>query len=253
MRTIIVENETQSLAYLEDMLRKHFKQIDVVATAESVDEAVMQVVAHRPDLLLLDVEIKDGSGFDVLAALGNYSFAVIFITGFNKYAIQAIRFSALDYLMKPVMEAELAIALHRAEERLKQQQVQQQLSTLLDIVNRNDKNDFILTLPMAADLRLVCLTDIMWVEGEGSYTYFHLANGERLMVAYGMYTYLWLEGYGFVQTSKKNMANITHIKTLCKKDYIHELLLKDGCTKVHVSRIRVDMVREAISNWRKKN
>ncbi len=118
MRSIIIDDEPNNIENLRIILQEHCPQLKVVATATNADEEKALISLHQPDLLFLDIQMPNKNGFDLLQSLPAYAFEVIFVTGFDKYGIQAIRFSAIDYLLKPIALADLKTAIERAEKKI---------------------------------------------------------------------------------------------------------------------------------------
>jgi two-component system LytT family response regulator len=255
MRTIIIEDSDKDLAYLKNLLQA-FPQVQLVATATSVADGMAQVAALGPDLLLLDIELQGGTGFDLLQALGAHAPKTVFVTAYDGYAIQAFRFAALDYLLKPIKPMELAASLLRAQTALNstcnQQHTQLQLSIIKDFINKADKTEHRLILMMGNEMRVLYPKDIMYYEASGSYTHFFLNSGEKLVAAQGLYNYQHLlDGYGFVKTSRQAVVNLAYVKSLKPEHGIHELTLLDGHTKLHVSRLCLETVKDGILGHRR--
>ena len=117
MRTIIIDDEIAAIENLEILLNKYCKEIEIVGTARSAKEGYDLINNEDPEIVLLDIEMPHGSGFDLLKKFTNASFSVIFTTAYNQYAIQAIKFSALDYLLKPIDIEELISAISKVEKK----------------------------------------------------------------------------------------------------------------------------------------
>jgi two-component system LytT family response regulator len=251
LTAIIVEDNTHAREDLEQLLGKHFPQVQLLASVGTITEGIHQLSIQEPDLLLLDIELPDGTGFDLLSAIDHGSVGIIFTTAFDHYTLQALRFSALDYLLKPVQTHELAAALQKAvarkEQAYLQRQMKEQLDNLWQLVNNKDKEQHRLALPLTNEVRLLYTRDIVRCEGKGAYTHFHIKDGDKVVVSYGLAQYKQLlEEYGFIQPNQSALVNMAYIKSLCNKDYTYDLLLIDGSTKVHVSRLCVDMVKDRI-------
>src|SRR5690348_8221317 len=118
LRSIIVDDDESNLVNIELMLNRHCNEVEVVAAVTTVPQAITEIENLKPDLLFLDVEIKNGTGFDLLEQLKNRDFQVIFVTAFDQYAIKALRFSAVDYLLKPISIEDLQNALARVREKI---------------------------------------------------------------------------------------------------------------------------------------
>ncbi len=249
------------LDHLMGVLRARFNQVEVVATATNAADGLQQIAAHQPDLLLLEIALPDATGFDLLNSLGGHSFAVIFMASQRDHALKAIRFSAVDYLLKPLSERQLSIALHRAAQWMRQRQlhevqqlqlqIRQQMDDLILIMERTLNHDQAISIALANEKRSIRSKEILYCRAEGSYTHFYLSNGEHLVSAQGMYNYQELESHGFMQSSRGVMVNKAHIQSLCNDDYTHELLLVNG-TRVHVSKRRVEAVKAIFNKMDKK-
>ena len=256
MRTIIIEDSDRELAKVKELLQV-FPQIELVATASSVDDALVQVAAHRPQLLLLDVELEGGyTGFDLLQQLGSHACMVIFITAFDRYAVRAFRFTALDFLLKPIKPADMATALIKVQatmdKAIAEQQLQLQLEVMHDLLTKADRKQHRIALQVGNALRILYPHNIMYYESNGSYTHFFLSSGEKLITAQGLYQYQHLlDGYDFVKTSRQAVVNLAYVKNMKPQDGIHELTLLDGNTKLHVSRLCLDMVKDSILGHKK--
>ncbi len=122
LRTIIIDDEAHVRESLADMLKRHCPNAKVVARAEGVKSGLKAIQTHHPDLVLLDIKMKDGTGFDLLEQIENIDFKIIFITAYDQYAIKAFKFSALDYLLKPVESVDLKEAIDKAD-KISQQEV----------------------------------------------------------------------------------------------------------------------------------
>ena len=139
MKILLVDNEAEVRSVLLDMVTAWSKGMHSIEEADSVATGIEKINLFSPDIVLLDVEMNDGTGFDLLKQVNNPSFQLIFTTAHNQYAIQAIRFSAIDYLLKPIDPSELVMALQKAIQNISNNTMQKQLSVLLQ--QYSGKND----------------------------------------------------------------------------------------------------------------
>ena len=130
MKTIIVEDEENVKISLENKLQQNCKNVDIIAWANTVESAISVISKLKPELVLLDIKLHDGTAFDLLQKLGKVDFKIIFTTAYNDYAIDAFKFSALDYLMKPIRISDLTKAINKAEQLIKYKDIEQKLETL---------------------------------------------------------------------------------------------------------------------------
>jgi two-component system LytT family response regulator len=246
MKTIIIDDEKKNIVRLKKILQDHFGYVSVAGEAYNAAEAVALIAETQPELLLLDIIMPGKSAFDMLSGMGSYDFDIIFITGYDAYALQAIKFSALDYLLKPVQVPELGIALQKAQERRQQKQTGQQVRNLLSMLGETRRREHQLALPVNnKEIRFVLTTDILRCEAEDCYTRIHLVSGEQLLITKGMYEYdELLVPYGFLRCHRSHLVNTYHIKSFFREDS-GELLLSDN-TPVPVSRNHRVAVKDAL-------
>lgn len=172
MKAILVDDERMSLEVLAIKLRKLAPEIEILATFQSSEEAVVGIRQLKPDVLFLDIEMPQMDGFTLLRRLEPYTFEVVFTTAYTQYAIEAIRQSALDFLLKPVREIELSSALQRLEKKLLNQQAASNgASPVLSLIQFNK-----IAVPSLKGVTFVPIQDIVWLESDSNYTVFHLAN-----------------------------------------------------------------------------
>jgi two-component system LytT family response regulator len=235
MRAIIVDDEIANIENLRALLLKHCPQVAVVATALNNNDAAELINLHQPDLVFLDIQLKDDSGFNLFKLLPQKSFEVIFVTAFDSYGIQAIKFAALDYILKPVDIDELMAAIAKAEEKSRSKQHNQQLDFLLSNIKKDEKQPLKIALPQQKEIRYVSVNDIIRCEADNVYTFFYLQNGERILVSKSLKEFAGLlEPNGFFRAHQTHLISITAIKSWLKEDG-GTLLLNNG-DKIPVSR-----------------
>ena len=246
MKAVIIEDEKKNITQLKGLLLKYCKQVEVIGEAASADEGIRIITEHKPELVFLDIQMPHKSGFDMLAALGEYNFEVIFVTGYDQYGIQAVKFSALDYLLKPVKADELIKAVLKAEIKNRKKQTQQQIINLLSVIKNSRKADHRIALPLMNEMRFINPDEIIRCESANNYTNFYLTGGEKLLVSKGIYEYdEMLKDYHFIRCHQSHLVNRKFIKSLLKEDTVFELLLTDGSC-IPVSRLKKDMVKEEL-------
>jgi two-component system LytT family response regulator len=139
MRAIIIDDERNNISNLQRIIQEHCPAVEVVVTADNAATARELILSHHPDLLFLDIQMPDKNGFELLQSIPHPDFEIIFVTAFDKYGIQAIRFSALDYLLKPVVIADLKAAVERAVHKVQEKKKNQQLDNLLSFLQQKMK------------------------------------------------------------------------------------------------------------------
>jgi len=244
IRAILVDDETGNLENLRALLQRHCPQIVIVSEATTVPDAVNAITRHQPQLLFLDIQMDTQSGFDVLRAIPNRMFEVIFVTAFDQYGIQAVKFAALDYLLKPVDIDELIAAVHKAAQKIGSSLHTRQLDFLLQHLQHRE-HPVKIALPMHNEIRYMNMADIVRCEADNTYTHFFAAGGEQLLVSKTLKEYAdLLQPYGFIRPHQSHLVNPAFVKSWLKEDG-GALLLTDG-HKVPVSRINREAIKRLL-------
>lgn len=181
IKTIIIEDEHQNREVLELMLKKHSGLIEIVDSCSTPMEGIESIRENRPDLVFLDIEMPRMNGFEMLKKLETISFEIVFTTAYNKYAIDAIKISALDYLLKPIDADELGIAINKCRQNLSKKNNNEKIDVLLKNLNQHHALERTLTLASVDGIRFIKMKDIVRLEASGRYTKFHLANKEVIL------------------------------------------------------------------------
>ena len=247
MNVIIVDDEIAVRKSITTLLRESYPEINITASAGTIVEGYEAIKQHRPDLLFLDVELPDGSGFDLLKKISPVNFKVIFITGHQEYALRAIKVSALDFILKPFETEELHRAVEKALEAINHDEEQLKLQVL----NENLQNKKILKriiLYTSDHLHLVSVSDIIRAEADSNYTRFWLSGGKRIMVSRTIKNFdELLSGSGLIRVHQSHLVNIKYIDKFVKRDGGY-LQLKDS-TSIPVSHNLKKQVLKAISDF----
>lgn len=232
MRALVVDNETEIRNSVVDLIAAFCPEITEIGEAVSVETGITKVQEFKPDVLFLDVELGDGTGMDLLARLGPVNFPVIFITAHNKYAVDAFRFSAIDFLLKPIDPEELM----RSVERVKTQsnaRISEQLQILKEVITNTLNNDKKIVLRDNASIYFVKVADIIRCESDRSYTTFVLNDGKNIVVSKGIKEYEEiLEPMGFTRTHQSHLVNVSKIKRFDKADGGHLVMENDDIVPV---------------------
>jgi len=211
LRTIIIDDEAHMRQALEKLVSQYCPNVKIVAKANGVKSGVEAIKKHHPDLVLLDIKMDDGTGFDLLKQLETVDFRVIFITAYDQYAIKAFKFSALDYLLKPVDADDLVQAVNKAE-MLVMKDLKTQLATLEDNTQSDDQSKKKIILKTFDNIHLVKISDIIYCESDVNYTNFYLENGNKIIVSVTLKEYdEMLSEYGFFRVHKSFLINLGYI------------------------------------------
>jgi len=217
MKAVIVEDEVHSRETLRNLLEEFCKDVTVAGMAGSVDEAVQVIRSVQPDILFLDIELQTGTGFDVLSKVSDMTFDVIFTTAYEHYAIRAIKFSSLDYLLKPIDVEELQQAISKARARHNAIYQKQQLDTLL--ANMAGQHMKKICLATADRLEFVSVSDISLCEASGSYTNVYLKEGRKIMVSKHLKEYeTLLADEQFMRVHNSYLVNLREVKQYVKSE-----------------------------------
>lgn len=181
IKTIIIEDEQQNLEVMELMLKKHSDVIEIVDSCSTPAKGIESIQNYRPDLVFLDIEMPRMNGFEMLRKLETISFDIVFTTAYNKYAIDAIKMSALDYLLKPIDAEELGIAINKCRQNILNRNSNEKIEILLKNLNQHHALERTLTLTSIDGIRFIKMKDIVRLEASGRYTKFHLANKEVIL------------------------------------------------------------------------
>ncbi|SFH38333.1 LytR/AlgR family response regulator transcription factor [Pedobacter insulae] len=242
MRAILVDDERANLEVLQVLLEKYCPEIKIVATASQVAEGVELLKLHRPELLFLDIQMGEYSGFDLLSRLNDKTFEVIFVTAYDQYGIQAVKFAALDYLLKPVNPDELIDAVAKAKERIKHKLQNEQLNFLLQQIKKPDASVQKIALPQHNEIRYVMINEILRCEADNTYTNFFLTSGDKILTSKPLKEYSdLLKPQGFLRTHQSHLINPSFVKSWLKEDG-GVLLMKNG-DKVPVSKANREQVK----------
>ena len=243
LTAVLIDDEQHNLDNLSRMLEAYCPQITVLATARSASEGRIVLEQYRPDLLFLDIQMPGASGLDLLQSLDRYAFDVIFVTAHDQYGIQAVKLSALDYLLKPIHIDELRAAVEKAVERRGGNRAQ--LDNLMQLLRHHHRDDHRIALATLRETRFVPVAQVIRLESSNNYSHFYLEGGERLTTSKAIHEYEEvLTGYGFFRCHQSHLVNRRFVRSWVKEDGGY-LLLEDG-TQVPVSRHKKSVVHAAL-------
>jgi two-component system LytT family response regulator len=249
---VIIDDEKNNIKNLEGLLQKHCPQVNVLASATNAKEGKEIILQQHPDLVFLDIQMPVKNGFDLLRDLTSYDFEIIFVTAFDKYGIQAVKFSAIDYLLKPVNIEELKTAVEKVEQKTKKKNQNLQLENLVQLLqHQQQKGEHRLALRTVKETRFVQTNQIIRCESSNAYTTFYLTDKEKIMVSRPIFEYdALLKEYNFIRCHQSHLVNRIFIQSWVKEDGGY-LLLQDG-TQIPVSKSKKESVLNAIITPGKK-
>ncbi|MDF1867057.1 MAG: LytTR family DNA-binding domain-containing protein [Saprospiraceae bacterium] len=242
IKCLVIDDDLFIQDLMEDKLKRHFPEMELLAMASSGTEGLELIKTHQPDLVFLDVEMSDMTGFEMLARLEEIRFQTIFITTYSHYAIEAIRFNALDYLVKPIKLNELKEAVKRYKNNLEKFKLFDRVQQALINLNTKDIADQTLVLQTHEKELRMTIKDITYVEAARNYSYIHLTNNKKSLCSKTLSDLEEiLKGKGFFRCHKSLMVNRVHITSYEKSNII---VLSDG-KEIPISRRK----KEAFKAW----
>jgi two-component system LytT family response regulator len=246
IRTILVDDEIDSIRVLRRLLENYCPQVSIVGTAGGVETALPLIRETRPDLVLLDIEMAQGNAFDLLNQLQPIDFKVIFVTAFDNYAVRAFKYSAVDYLLKPVDIDDLRAAISRVEKKPDEHTVVQQMKMLLDNVGALNLPQQKMAIPTITGLIFITVQDIIRFEAKGNYTSIYLSKGESILATRTIKDYEdILPETIFCRIHNSHIINLSRIKKY-QKGRGGSVEMEDGSTIEVASRRRDEFLRRLL-------
>ncbi|WP_223559280.1 LytR/AlgR family response regulator transcription factor [Chryseobacterium lathyri] len=207
IQVCIIDDEQDGRDYIALLLKNEFPEIQTVFQASSVEEAYIYLTKNSPDILFLDVQLKDGTAFDLLSKFREIDSRIIFITAFENFAIQAIKNGAADYLLKPIKKIDFIIAVNKVLETIKKSKSQPGISS----------SENKISLPTLQGFKLTNISDIIRCEADSSYTTFYLTDKTKVIVSKTLHEFEeHLTKYNFFRIHHKHLINLFHLKEYIK-------------------------------------
>ncbi len=227
-KAIIIDDEADSVKLLALQLKMYCPQVQVVAGCTDAADGLQKIKALQPNLVFLDIEMPVMNGFQLLEKLGEISFSLVFVTAYDQFAVKAFRFSALDYLLKPIDGKDLQVAVQKAMHR--NWPVQQQLTMLKDQVQGSQKNHpGKIALPYQNGVSFVEVENIIYCESENNYTRFYTADGQQYLVSKNLGDIQEvLEERNFLRVHRQYLVNLDHIKKYVRGEGNYLVLSNDA-------------------------
>jgi len=227
LRAIVIDDNEEIRQKNSTLIKDNCPNISIIGQADSVDSGIKIIRQLSPDIVFLDIEMPDGTGFDLLQKLSPIAFKVIFITGYEDFAIKAFRFSAIDYLLKPLNADELVEAVRKAEESLSKDVFDMKLSNLFANLER-PKNLQNLILKTVEKIYSVNIQDIVNCESDKNYTTFYFINAPKLVVSTNLKEYEnMLAPFNFFRTHQSHLINMAYFDHFIKADGGNTIIMKN--------------------------
>lgn len=207
IQACIVDDEQDGRDYIALLLENEFPEIQTAFQASSVEEAYIYLSKNTPDIIFLDVQLKDGTAFDLLSKFREIDSRIIFITAFENFAIQAIKSSAADYLLKPIRKMDFIVAVNKVLDSIKKSKNSSNISS----------NENKISLPTLQGFKLTNINDIIRCEADSSYTTFFLTDKSKIIVSKTLHEFEeHLTKYNFFRIHHKHLINLFHLKEYIK-------------------------------------
>ncbi len=247
IKAIIIDDEKTSRETLKGLLKRYCDNVEITAEADGYLSGVETIKTHKPDVIFLDIQMPDGSGFKLLDEIGEISFEVIFSTAYDQFAIKAIKYSALDYLLKPINPEDLIISIEKLEQRMLRGKDDTSIKFLLDKIKNPDTKIKKIVLSTIEGIHVVDINNIIRCESDDYYTKFFLKNGRMIMVSKTLKeNEELLSEHNFIRPHKSHLINLKYVKSFLRPDG-GCILMTDG-SNVPVSRRKREEIIDIINH-----
>lgn len=234
MRALIIDDEKKARETIKSVIQLYCPDILIVGEADSVKTGIDLISGENPDLIFLDINLNDGTGFDLLKKISLINFKTIFITAYQEFALKAFRFSALDYILKPINPDELVIAVEKAKSNLVKENMSMKFETFISNMENITKEVKKIVLKTSDSIHVISVNEIVRCEADSNYTVFFLTNGKKILVSNTLKEYdEMFSSYHFFRAHQSHLVNINYISSYEKKEGGY-LIMKDK-SKVPVS------------------
>ena len=240
--TVIIDDEQDAQITLMNFLQMHCKdKVNIVGTSHSVKDGYQLLTSRKIDLLFLDIKMNDGTGFDLLEKLGQFDFNVIFTTAYDEYALKAFKYSAIDYLLKPIDPLELTEAVDRVQEESEQDP--RKIDSLIQMYKKEQFDK--IAIPSMKEFHFVGIQEIIRCEASSNYTIIYLSSGRKIVAPKTLKEFEeLLSADGFFRVHQSHLIHLRHINQFYKSK--NKILLNDG-SEVEVSRRKKTLFMELIN------
>jgi two-component system, LytTR family, response regulator len=236
LKSIIVDDEYKSRESLKALVEKFCENISVVAICQNGNDAVQAIDEYDPDLIFMDIQLQRETGFEILERLDKINFEVIFTTAFSEYAIKAFKFSAIDYLLKPIDINELRLAVEKVQKRVIGN-ISERVYELAQNIKRNTFKHTRLALPSSQGLVFVSVDQIIYCEASGNYTNIYMEDQRKFVVSRTLKEYQdLLEDQDFFRIHNSYLINLNSIKNYIRGEGGQVVMVNDKALDVSKSR-----------------
>lgn len=219
MRALIIDDEKKAREAIRSIIQLYCPEINIAGEADSVATGIELIGREKPELIFLDIDLSDGSGFDLLKKIMPVNFKIIFITAYGDHALKAFKFSALDYILKPVNPDELIAAVEKARSHHVKDNISQKFETFISNMENISREVKKIVLKTSDSIHVVNVNEIICCEADRNYTVFKLSSGKQILVSNTLKEYdEMLSNYQFFRAHQSHLVNINYISSYEKKD-----------------------------------
>ena len=243
INAILIDDEKNALEVLQMQLTQFCKEVNIVATANGGAKGIEAIKKYNPDLVFLDIEMPHKNGFDVLTETSQFNYDVVFTTAYDQFAIKAFKFSALDYLLKPIDIVELQQAVEKAKQKKGNTNLDEKIKLLFSQIQPQQKLTNKIALPIGDAMQLTEPDEIIRCESDSNYTHIFLANGKKITLAKTLKEVEEnISGNPFYRIHQSHLINMNHVSKYIKGDGAY-VVMKDG-TQIAISRNKKEAFME---------
>ncbi len=247
IKALIVDDESDAVNFIRSIIQEYCPKLEVIGTANTAKDGIRLIMEHQPELVFLDVEMPHGSGFELLAHFPKKMFDVIFITAFNQYALRAIKFSAVDYILKPINISEFIEAVDKVMQK-KSLSVNRDIHYSELIENLKSALPAKLAIPTSDGMEYLNTREIIRIEADRSYCWFYLTDKRKHLVSKNLKEYQdLLSDRNFFRPHNSHLINLEFVKKYVRQDGGH-IEMTDGA-QIPVSRIKRELFLEQMARF----
>ncbi|PKP35972.1 MAG: DNA-binding response regulator [Bacteroidetes bacterium HGW-Bacteroidetes-15] len=247
---IIIDDEALARDVILNMLKLYCPSVQVIGEAYDVASGVKAIKDFKPDVVFLDIQMPDGSGFDLLKQFPSINFKFVFITAYQEFAIKAFKFSALDYILKPVDPGDLVNAVEKLQETIEEEETNKKFQTFIENIQWNEKEPQKIILKTLESVIVAEIDSIVRCESQNNYTLFHFSDRPKLLVSRTLKDFDdMLSSSGFFRAHQSHLVNLSYVKKYNRFPESH-LVLNDGVT-VPVSVRKRELLAELMKKYNK--
>ena len=230
MKTILIDDELMALESLTYDLNTHCPEIEIIKSLTNPEDAIECINDLKPDLVMSDIQMPRMNAFTMLERLDYKDFELILVTAFNKYAVRAFEFSAIDYLVKPVDPKKLTTAIQKAKNKKATHDIEEKLALIMHNLKFGNNENYTLAIPTLEGAEFIEINDLIYLSADSNYCHLYFTNREKMMVSKPLKHFAnILADHHFLRIHQSHMINTSYIKSY-RKGIAGSIILKDGTT-----------------------